>query len=75
MNERVSFRNGKVCMNSVFVFKAVGEKYMEMYKSVNSSMNLEKTYNKVDTITLLDILRMYGMEGKLVRAVKLLIKK
>ena len=71
MDVQGGFRDGRGCVDQVFALKAVCEKYLEVNKSVYLAfMDLEKAYDKVDRCALWNVLRMYGVEGKLMKAVK-----
>ena len=65
------FRQGRGCVDQVFVVRQVCEKYLAKGKEVYwAFMDLEKAYDRVDREALWDVLQLYGVGGKLLRAVK-----
>ena len=65
------FRQGRGCVDQVFVVRQVCEKYLAKGKDVYwAFMDLEKAYDRVDREAMWDVLRLYGVGGKLLRAVK-----
>ena len=69
------FMRGKGCMDQIFIVRTVCEKYMAKGKDVYFAfMDLEKAYDRVDRNALWSVLNIYGVGGKLLRAVKSLYK-
>ena len=65
------FRRGRGCTDQVFAVRPVCEKYLAKGKNVYwAFMDLEKAYDRVDRTALWDVLRMYGVGGKLLCGVK-----
>ena len=65
------FRRGRGCMDQVFVVRQICEKYLAKGKDVYFAfMDLEKAYDRVDRDAMWNVLRMYGVGGKLLGAVK-----
>ena len=59
------------CVDQVFVVRHVCEKYLAKGKDVYwAFMDLEKAYDRVDREAMWDVLQLYGVGGKLLRAVK-----
>ncbi len=57
-------------MDQVFVVRQVCEKYLRKEKEVFwAFMDLEKAYDRVDREALLNVLQIYGIGGRLMRAV------
>ena len=66
-----AFRRGRGCVDQVFVVRQVCEKYLEKGKDVFwAFMDLEKAYDRVDREAMWDVLRLYGIGGKLLRAMQ-----
>jgi hypothetical protein len=54
----------------VFALKCLCEKYLEKQKEeFVAFMNLEKVYNRVDRMAIWEVLTMYGVGGKILRAI------
>ena len=71
MDVQGGFRRGRGCVDQVFVVRQVCEKYLAKGKKVYFAfMDLEKAYDKVDRGALWKVLRLYGVGGKLLNAVK-----
>lgn len=69
--EQSGFMEGRGCVDQIFALRDVCEKYLEKNKSVYLAfMDLEKAYDRVDREALWKVLRMYGVGGKLLGAVK-----
>ena len=65
------FRRGRGCMDQVFIVRQICEKYLAKGKNVYFAfMDLEKAYDRVDRDALWNVLRLYGIDGKLLGAVK-----
>ena len=69
--EQGGFRRGRGCVDQVFVVRQVCEKYLAKGKDVFwAFMDLEKAYDRVDREALWSVLGMYGVGGRLLKAVK-----
>ena len=69
--EQGGFRRGRGCVDQVFAMRQVCEKYLDKGKDVYwAFMDLEKAYDRVDREALWKVMGMYGVEGRLLRAVK-----
>jgi len=69
--EQCGFRRKRGCMDQVFVVRQVCEKYIGNGKKVFwAFMDLEKAYDRVDRKAVWEVLRMYGVGGNLLKAVK-----
>ena len=69
--EQGGFKRGRGCVDQVFVVRQVGEKHLAKGKDVFSAyMDLEKAYDNVDREGLWQVLRLYGIGGRLLNAVK-----
>ena len=69
--ERCGYKQGRGCMDQVFAVKKVYEKYLANGKDVLwVSMELEKAYDMIDRHCMLLMLRVYGVVGKLLKAVQ-----
>ena len=69
--EQGGFRKGKGCVDQIFVLRNIVEKYLEKGKKVYAAfMDLEKAYDRVDREGIWRVLRIYGVDGELLRAVK-----
>ena len=65
------FRRGRGCVDQVFVVRQICEKYLMKGKEVFwAFMDLEKAYDRVDREGMWDILKVYGVGGRLFRAIK-----
>ena len=65
------FRRGRGCMDQIFVVRQICEKYMAKGKDVYFAfMDLEKAYDRIDRSAMWSVLGMYGVDGKLLNAVK-----
>ena len=70
-DEQCGFRRGRGCMDQVFVVRQVCEKYIANAKNVFwAFMDLEKAYDRIDRKAVWEVLRLYGVGGKLLNAVK-----
>ena len=69
--EQCGFRNGRGCIDQVFVMRQLAERFeckgKDMYVAY---MDLEKAYDRVDRNAMWRVLEMYGINGNLLRAVK-----
>jgi hypothetical protein len=69
--EQCGFRSGRGCVDQVFAVRQVVEKYLEKGKDVFwAFMDLEKAYDRIDREALWKVLRLYGVGGRLLNAVK-----
>ncbi len=69
--EQGGFRGGRGCVDQIFCFRMVVEKILAKGKKLYAAfMDLEKAYDRVNWLALWDILKIYGVGGKLLRAVK-----
>ena len=69
--EQCGFRRGRGCVDQIFAVRQVCEKYLAKGKEVFwGFMDLEKAYDRIDREGLWQMLRLYGLGGRLLRAVK-----
>ena len=69
--EQCGFRQGRGCMDQVFAVGQVCEKYLTNGKHVFwAFMDLEKAYDNIDRHGMWQMLRVYGVGGKLLKAVQ-----
>ena len=69
--KQCGFRQCRVCMHQVFAVRQVCEKYLANWKDVYwAFMNLEKAYDTIDRHGMWQMLRVYGVEGKMLKAVQ-----
>ena len=69
--EQCGFTQGRGCMDQVFAVRQVCEKYLANGKNVFwAFMDLEKAYDTIDRHGMWQMLRVYGVGGKLLRAVR-----
>ncbi|MCP4337615.1 MAG: reverse transcriptase family protein, partial [Desulfobulbaceae bacterium] len=69
--EQGGFRKGRGCVDQIFSLRCVVEKCLEKGQKVYAAfMDLEKAYDRIDREGLWKVLRIYGVPGKLLRAVK-----
>ena len=65
------FRRGRGCTDQTFVVRQIGEKYAAKGKDVYFAfLDLEKAYDRVDREAMWKVLRIYGVGGRLLRAVE-----
>ena len=65
------FRQGRGCVDQIFALKCACEEYLGKNKSVFVAfMDLEKAYDRVDRDALWTIVKMYGVNEKLVKAMQ-----
>ena len=65
------FRRGRGCTDQTFIVRQICEKYLGKGKDVYFAfLDLEKAYDRVDRDAMWNVLRMYGVGGKLLKAVK-----
>ena len=69
--EQCGFRQGRGCMDQVFAVRQVSEKHLANGKEEFwEFMALEKAYVTVDRHGMWQMLRVYGVAGKLLKAVQ-----
>ena len=70
-DEQCGFRQGRGCMDQVFAVRQVCEKYLANGKyEFWAFMDLEKAYDTIDRHGMWQMLRVYGVGGKLLKAVQ-----
>ena len=63
-DEQGGFREGRRCVDQVFTLKQISEKAREKKRKVYVGyIDLEKAYERVNRKALLQVLRMYDVEG------------
>ena len=68
--EQSGFRIGRSCADQIFVLRQVCEKMRERKKRVYVAfMDLEKAYDRVDRDAMWQVLRIYGIGGKVLRGI------
>ena len=73
MEEQAGFRVGRGCRDQIFVMRQLAEKTIEKDgKMYAAFIDLEKAYDKVWREDMWRTLAMYGVSGRLLRAVKAL---
>ena len=69
--EQCGFRTGRGCVDQVYSLKCILEKMSEKQKVVYMAfLDLEKAYDRVPREALWDVLKVYGIGGKLLHAIK-----
>ena len=69
--EQCGFRQGRGCMDQLFAVRIVCEKYLANGKVVfYAFMDLEKAYDMIYRHGVWQMLRVYGVGGKLLKAVQ-----
>ena len=69
--EQCGFRQGRGYMDQVFAVRQVCEKYLANGKDVFwAFMDFEKAYDTIDRHGMWQMLRVYGVGGKLLKAVQ-----
>ena len=69
--EQGGFMEGRGCMDQLFVVRQVCEKFRARGKEVFwAFMDLEKAYDRVDREAMWRVLMLYGVGGKLLKAIK-----
>jgi len=69
--EQGGFRTGKGCVDQIFNMRMVIEKMLAKDKKVYAAfMDLEKAYDRVDWEAMWDVLKVYGVGGRLLSGVK-----
>ena len=65
------FRRGRGCTNQIFIVSQICEKYLGKGKDVYFAfLDLEKKYSRVDRDAMWNVLRLYGIGGRLLQGVK-----
>ena len=65
------FRRGRGCTDQIFTVRQICEKYLGKGKDVYFAfLDLEKAYDRVDRDAMWNVLRLYGIGGRLLRGVK-----
>ena len=65
------FRRGRGCTDQIFIVRQICEKYLGKGKDVYFAfLDLEKAYDRVDRDAMWEVLRLYGIGGRLLKAVK-----
>ena len=68
--EKYGFRQGRGCMDQVFGVRQVCEKYLANGKDVfRAFIDLEKAYDSIDRHGMWQMMKVYGVGGKLLKAV------
>jgi len=71
LEEQGAFRRGRSCVDQLFIVRQLGEKIIEKNRRMLMvCVDLEKAYDRVDRELLWKVLRTYGVNGALMRAVK-----
>ncbi len=69
--EQGEFRKGKGCVDQIFAMKMIVEEYLRKGESVYAAfMDLEKAYDITDRKALWDVLKIYGVRGRLLERIK-----
>ena len=69
--EQGGFREGRGCVDQIFTVRILAEKYLERGKRLYLAfVDLEKAYDRVDRNALWQVLRVYGVGGRLLKAVQ-----
>ena len=67
------FRRGRGCTDQIFIVRQICKKYLGKGWGVYFAildLDLEKTYDRVDRNAMWNVLRLYGIGGRLLRGVK-----
>ena len=65
------FRRGTGCTHQIVIVRQICEKYLGKGKDVYFAfLDLEKAYDRVDSDPMWNVLRLYGIGGRLLRGVK-----
>ena len=65
------FRRGRGCTDQIFIVRQISEKYLGKGKDVYFAfLDLEKAYDRVDRDAMWNVLRVYGIGGRLLRGVR-----
>ena len=69
--EQCGFRRGRGCVDQVFTLKQLSEKYVGKGKDLYVAyMDLEKAYDRIDRDAMWRVLRMYGVNGSLLKGIQ-----
>ena len=69
--EQCGFRQGRGCRDQEFAVRQVYEKYLSNGKDIFwAFMDLEKAYERIDRRGMWQMIRVYGLGGKLLKAVQ-----
>ena len=69
--EQGGFMEGRGCTDQIFTVKTIVERYIGKRRKLYAAfMDLEKAYDRVDRKALWDVMKIYGVGGKLLRAVQ-----
>ena len=69
-DEQSGFRKGRSCADQIFVLRQVCEKMKEKKKRVwVAFMDLEKAYDRVDRDAMWQVMRIYGIGGRVLRGI------
>ena len=72
--EQCGFRQGRGCLDQVFAVRQVCEKYLANGKDVFwVFMDLERAYDTIDRHDMWQLLRVYRVGGKLLKAYRIFI--
>src|SRR5277367_2527837 len=70
-DEQGGFRKGRGCVDQIFALRQLVEKCGRYDKKLYAAfMDLEKAYDRIDREGLWQVLRMYGVESKLLNGIK-----
>ena len=69
-DEQGVFKAGRGYVDLIFTLRQIGEKARERKRRVY--MDLEKAYDRVNRETLSQVLRMYGVGGKMLNGIKIM---
>ena len=73
--EQGGFRKGRGCVDQIFSLRIIIEKMLAKGKKVYAAfMDLEKAYDRVDWTAMWDVLKVYGIGGKLGKGIKAFYK-
>jgi len=73
--EQGGFRKGRGCVDQIFSLRMTVEKMLTKGKKVYAAfMDLEKAYDRIDWTALWDVLKVYGVGGKLLNGIKAFYK-
>ena len=65
------FRRGRGCTDQIFIIRQICEKYLGKGEDVYFTfLDLEKAYDRVDRDAMWNVLRLYGIGGRLLQGVK-----
>ena len=68
--EQSGFRKGRSCTDQIFVLRQMCEKMREKKKNIYVAfMDLEKAYDRVDREAMWEVMRIYGIGGRVLRGI------